>query len=133
MKKPAKKAPSKKRSTSKRTRAPKAGSKSEAIDPKFARLADVFAGDPRVTVGKMMASYGLKVDGKIFAMHVKDRFVAKLPKARVDALVAAGHGEPFDPGHGRAMKEWIAMRPGCGDWNALAREAHDFVGRRPRS
>jgi hypothetical protein len=27
-----------------------------------------FAGDPQVTSGKMMASVGLKVNGKIFAM-----------------------------------------------------------------
>jgi hypothetical protein len=52
---------------------------------------------------------GLKVDGKIFAMHSKGKFVAKLPKDRVDELVRAGKGEYFDPGHGRLMKEWVSL------------------------
>lgn len=32
----------------------------------------------------------LNVNGKIFAMLVKGKFVAKLPKARVDELVGGG-------------------------------------------
>jgi hypothetical protein len=75
----------------------------------------------------MMASYGLKVNGKIFAMQVKERFVAKLPKPRVDALVEAGIGERFDPGHGRVMKEWVSIEPPDADCVALAREAYEFV------
>ncbi len=39
----------------------------------------------------------------------KGKFVVKLPRQRVDALVATGEGERFDPGHGRLMKEWIAF------------------------
>jgi hypothetical protein len=39
-------------------------------------------------------------------MLVKGRFVAKLPRGRVDELVSGGSGEYFDPGHGRLMKEW---------------------------
>jgi hypothetical protein len=74
-----------------------------------------------------MASYGLRVGGKIFAMMVRGRFVAKLPRARVDALVAAGQGDRFDPGHGRVMKEWISVAEGDEDWLALAREAYRFV------
>jgi hypothetical protein len=45
----------------------------------------------------------------------------------VDAHVAAGVGEHFDPGHGRRMKEWIAIDPGRADWVGLAREAYEFV------
>ncbi len=55
--------------------------------------------------------------------------VLKLPAARVDALIAAGRGVRFDPGHGRVMKEWVALA-GSGDdedWLALAREARAFV------
>ena len=97
------------------------------VDPGFRRVVDAFAGDPRVTFGKMMASPGLKVNGKIFAMLSRGRFVAKLPRPRVDALVASGAGERFDPGHGRIMKEWIVVAPGAGDWLELAREAHGYV------
>jgi hypothetical protein len=96
-------------------------------DPAFAPVAQAFADEPDVVRGRMMASFGLKVNGRIFAMHARGRLVAKLPKARVDALVDAGVGEHFDPGHGRRMKEWISVEPGRADWVALAREAHGFV------
>jgi hypothetical protein len=38
-------------------------------------------------------------------MFEKGRFVAKVPKERVDALVSSGNGEYFDPGHGRLIKD----------------------------
>lgn len=98
------------------------------MDPRLARVAKVFAKDERVTTGKMMASYGLKVDGRIFVMQVRGAFVAKLPKDRVDALVAEGTGERFEPGRGRVMKEWIAIVGHEDRWLALAREARRFVG-----
>lgn len=97
------------------------------LDPVFRRVVDAFADDSRVAYGKMMASPGLKVNGKIFAMLSRGRFVAKLPRARVDALVASGAGERFDPGHGRVMKEWVTVAPGAEDWLELAVEAHRFV------
>ena len=97
------------------------------LDPGFRRIVEAFAGDPSVTFGKMMASPGLKVNGKIFAMLSRGRFVAKLPRPRVDALVAAGTGERFDPGHGRIMKEWIVVSSGEEAWLELAREAYRFV------
>ena len=74
----------------------------------------------------------LNVKGKIFAMLVKGKLVAKLPRERVDRLVASGAGEYFDPGHGRLMKEWVAVADGRSRWVDLAREAHAYVsgGRR---
>jgi hypothetical protein len=74
----------------------------------------------------------LKVNKKIFAMLASDdRFVVKLPGARVDALVAGGFGERFDPRrHGRVMKEWLVVGPGHeARWLALAKEAMEFVSR----
>jgi len=74
----------------------------------------------------------LKVNKKIFAMlDSDDRFVVKLPRARVDALVASGFGERFDPRHnGRVMKEWLVVGAGReARWLALAREAMEFVSR----
>ncbi len=90
---------------------------------------DAFAGKRDVTRGMMMASYGLKVGGKIFAMFGKGRFVVKLPKARVDALVGRGEGARFEPMPGRAMKEWVVVKAGAADWIALANEAYGFVKR----
>ncbi len=101
-----------------------------AAETRFAAVVDAFARDRQVTHGgKGFGSSGLKVNGKLFVL-VSDRtgqFVAKLPKARVDELVRAKKGERFDPGHGRLMKEWLALFPGQDDWTALARQAYRFV------
>jgi hypothetical protein len=97
------------------------------VDHRFAPVVEAFANDRHVTYGKMFASMGLKVNGKIFAMLVNGKFVAKLPKERVDELVRRGKGEHFDPGHGRLMKEWVTLGSEAGWWPELAREAHAFV------
>jgi hypothetical protein len=71
---------------------------------------------------------GLRISGKIFAMLVKGELVVKLPKARVAELSAVGIGQPFDPGHGRLMKEWVAVPIKAGRrWPALVEEAREFV------
>jgi len=102
----------------------------ESADPRFAEVIDAFAGDRRVTSGTMMASLGLKVGGKIFAMLVRGHLVVKLPRERVAALVEAGLGEQFDPQRdGRLMKEWVVVAGDDPPWLDLAREAHGFVGR----
>jgi TfoX/Sxy family transcriptional regulator of competence genes len=108
----------------------KPGSKSASVageDPMLARIARTFASDRRVTMGKLFASHGLKVDGKIFAMVVKGRLVVKLPKLRVDELVGTGAGERFDPGHGRLMKEWAAITGEKPRWAGYVREALEYV------
>jgi hypothetical protein len=106
-------------------------SSSRGVDRRFARVVAAFARDRQVTRGgKGFGSTGLKVNGKLFAM-VSGRtgaFVAKLSKERVEELVRAGQGRPFDPGHGRLMKEWVEVDDEAADWVALAREARAFVG-----
>ena len=98
------------------------------VEPRFAEVIAAFARDRQVTTGKMMASVGLKVNGKIFAMLSRGRFVAKLPKERVDELVQSGVGEYFDPRRdGRLMKEWIELHGTEPSWIELAKEAHHFV------
>jgi hypothetical protein len=78
--------------------------------------------------GKGFGSTGLKVDGKLFALiSSKQKFVAKLPRSRVNELVSTGKGEYFDPGHGRLMKE-VAIDADQAEWRALAKEARRFVG-----
>ncbi len=78
---------------------------------------------------KGFGSSALCVGGKIFATLVKDRLVVKLPRQRVDALVASGDGERLETRTGKAMKEWISLDPASAiDWPPLAREALAFVG-----
>ena len=104
----------------------------------YQELVEQFESDPDVSapssdVGRSRAfgANALKVDGRIFAMLTHERLVVKLPRVRVEDLVASGVGMRFDPGHGRIMREWLSVHPGNEDqWEALAREALTF-GRRP--
>jgi hypothetical protein len=113
---------------SRRTSSKRPAAAAPPEDPRFAAVAKAFAADRRVTHGMMMATIGLKVGGKIFVMSRGGELIAKLPRERVDALVAAGHGERFDPRRdGRLMKEWVVLRDGGPDWVDVAREAHRFV------
>ncbi len=74
-------------------------------------------------------SEGLRIRNKIYAMLVKGELVLKLPKERVDALLDAGVGQRFDPGHGRMMKEWLSVPPSASRrWKSLVAEAKAFVG-----
>ena len=55
----------------------------------------------------------------------------KLPRDRVDRLVAAGVAVRFDPGHGRVMKEWVTVPFGeAADWEQLTGDAFAFVAGR---
>lgn len=112
-----------------RKRAPSGKTKGEGVaDPLFKQIVEAFLGDARVSLSRMFGVHGLKAGGKVFAMLVKGRLVVKLPKNRVEALIASGEAEPFDPGHGRMMKEWAAIGYNESDrWLGLAREAKDFA------
>jgi|SRR5581483_3102444 len=97
---------------------------------KFARVVKRFSREPDVTVGEGsgFGSGTLKVNGKIFAMLSSGaQFVVKLPKRRVDELVASGKGIRFEPRPAKAMKEWLAVTADGIDWAELAIEARDFV------
>jgi hypothetical protein len=101
-------------------------------DPKLAPIVDAFEQIAPAGGGRKFGSNGLKVDGKLFALFTQETLVVKLPKDRVLALVAAGVGKPFDPGHGRLMKEWLTVTSAKAGWVDLAREAHAFVSGRAR-
>ena len=99
-------------------------------EERYKSLVEEFLGDREVEQsGRGFGSDALKARGKIFAMLSSGRLVVKLPRQRVDALVAAGDGERFDPRRdGRLMKEWLALAPTSSlEWLPLAREARDFV------
>jgi TfoX/Sxy family transcriptional regulator of competence genes len=88
----------------------------------------LLAEDAALERTRMMGSEGLKTGGKFFAMVSKGELVVKLPRERVDELVEAGAGHRFDPGHGRLMKEWVALRPADEETcTAYVTEARRFV------
>ncbi len=92
-------------------------------------------GTPGVTIepGWGSSSVVLKARGKIFVMLLRDELVLKLPKERVDEIVAARGGRRFDPRRdGRVMKEWVVLSGKGGKPVELAREAHRFVGGKSR-
>jgi hypothetical protein len=101
--------------------------KALAADPKYAAAIGEHAANGVSPTRRRFGSNALKVNGKIFAMMSQGTLVVKLPRARVDELVEAGSGTRFDPGHGRLMKEWLAVSAPTRLWAPLVREAHDFV------
>ncbi|MDQ6662378.1 MAG: TfoX/Sxy family protein [Chloroflexota bacterium] len=105
-------------------------------EERFATIVEALLSHPDVTPPsdgsqskKGFGESALKIHNKIFAMLVKGKLVVKLPKPRVDALIASGDGEPFDPRHdGRLMKEWVSVEPTSEEgWLPLAKEAMEFV------
>ena len=105
---------------------------------RFAALVEELAGEPGVAPpdaagGRRFGSAALKVDGSIFAMLHDGRLVVKLPRPRVEALLADGTGGPFGAGRGRPMREWVTVLSGDDrTWSTLAREALAFVSARAR-
>jgi outer membrane biosynthesis protein TonB len=111
-----------------------------ALDPRYAALIAAMSHDVELAAvadelaasatrpGRKFGSRALKRDGKIFAMMSHGRFVVKVTPTRADALVAAGRGTYFDPGHGRAMKAWVSISDDGVAWLDLAREAYAAAG-----
>src|SRR5436190_6201479 len=91
-----------------------------------ATIVQILSSNSAVTFGipgkKGFGSSARCVSGKIFAfLSSTGRFVVKLPRHRVDALVTARMGEHFEPGYGRVMKEWLVVEDPSGEnWLALA-------------
>ena len=65
----------------------------EARYADLVRAISSHAGVTQLTEGKGFGSSGqLKINGRIFAMLVRDELVVKLPRRRVDELIAQGEG-----------------------------------------
>src|SRR5437763_1335353 len=102
-------------------------------EARYAELVEALRGDAGVSLGsgakKGFGASALQVNHKIFALLSDGRLVVKLPRQRVDALVAAGAGERFDPRRdGRLMKEWLVLESASEEgWRSMAREALAFV------
>ncbi len=74
----------------------------------------------------------VKVSGKVFAGLWEKQLVVKIGVPRVQEMLRAKVGQPFDPsGRGRPMKEWISIKEPAAQaqkkWLALAQEAKAFV------
>jgi len=94
----------------------------------FAKVIAAFESDEGVSSGAMFGSRGLKTSKRVFAMEVNGRLVVKLSPERAAELRAKRLAEAFDPGHGRPMKQWVAVsRAARIDWLELARESLAFV------
>ena len=102
-------------------------------EDRFDDLVDELTATAGVTPpspGGGFGSSALRVQNKIFAMLVRGRLVVKLPRARVDELVAAGVGDRFDANKGTPMKEWFNLGPTSDlPWSSLAHEALAYVNR----
>jgi hypothetical protein len=107
------------------------GSSQDQATRLFDIVVESLMKEPGVSSARMFGAIGLKnKKGKFFAMLYKGELVVKLPKGRVEQLVKSKGAKHFDPGHGRIMKEWVAIESGKNaenEWLNLANEAKDFV------
>jgi hypothetical protein len=113
------------------------GAASDGSRECFEDLVDELVGVEGVTPPRGGSGFGrsaLRFQGKIFAMHVRGALVVKLPAERVEALIQAGEGVPFDANKGTPMRQWLSLDPGSGlPWLPLATEALDFARSAPRT
>ena len=110
----------------------KARTKSKQLnaDTPWASIAQKMLKHQGVTNAKMFGVPGIKTGGKMFAMSVKGKLIVKLPKGRVDSLLASKKGKHFYHlfDKNRVMKEWVAIgQKNKRDWTKLTQEAKDFV------
>lgn len=102
--------------------------KPEVIDF-FWDLARPMLCDADTDEGTLMGFPCLRVDGRFFGTcdHRTGELIVKLSRARVQALIDAGVGQPFAPA-GRVFREWVLV-PGRDpdQWRELLAEARAFV------
>lgn len=98
------------------------------IDP-YASVKEHFAKVAGVTVNAGRGAQGLKVGKKMFAMFSKGDLLLKLPPERVEALIASGRGETYDPGTGTVMKNFVLIPAAKKhSWIKLCEEAREAAG-----
>lgn len=94
----------------------------------FADVLDEIAVAGDVERCRWFGTPAAKVEGRIFVALWRGRLVARIGAEEVDARVAAGGGERFDPsGKGRAMKDWLEADAEPGEWPELALSAIAFT------
>jgi hypothetical protein len=100
---------------------------SDATRTLYDEVADRLA-DQGVTRGSMFGMPCLKIGKKVLAGLWGDAMNFKLPPdALADALALPG-AEPFDPGMGRPMKEWVVVPAAESErWADLAERSLAYV------
>ena len=98
----------------------------------YSAVVSALLSDQRVTESQMFGMPCVKAGSKAFAGLFKKQLVVKIGVPRVQELLKAKAGQPFDPsGMGRPMKEWIAIKEPESNakkkWIELAEEAKTFV------
>ena len=96
----------------------------------YQEVVSTLTAHPAVQASAMFGMPVLKVGGKAFAGLWKNVLAVKVGQDRVQAVLKAKAGRPFNPGMG-PMKEWVLVSaPKTGakkKWLALADEARRFV------
>jgi hypothetical protein len=96
-------------------------------DSAFEAVVTRLLEEPGTDLATTFRSPGVRLNGKIVAMHVRGHLVVKLPAERCAALVAGGAGRPFESGR-RVMREWVTIeRVDADAWVAYAEEALAFA------
>ena len=94
----------------------------------FDPIAEEYLERDGVDMGRMFASEGLRVRGKIFSLlSFTGDLMLKLPAARTTELIDAGDAERVEMG-GRAMREWVFVpiaKPEL--WRPLVGEAYAYL------
>ncbi len=101
---------------------------STAVERAWSEIERAEPGSPGVTPGTGFGrDVGLRIGGKVFAVRLDDAVVVKLPRDRVEELVAAGVAERWGPGN-RVMKEWVAIpEHESARWQAVVAESRLYV------
>ena len=82
-----------------------------------------------VVRGSMFGMPCLKVGKKVLAGMFGDAMTFKLPPEPREKALALPGAEPFDPGMGRPMKEWVVIPLAeSAVWPDYAAEALEYVG-----
>jgi hypothetical protein len=90
----------------------------------YDELKTHFSSKSDVTVLSGRGAQGIKRGGKLFVMFMKGDIMVKLPEKRVTEIISMGEGEPYDPGTGKPMKNWVLIPASRKDlWIKFSEEA----------
>lgn len=81
------------------------------IDDVFEAACErLLAAHPDDDRGRMLSAMGIRVGGQAYGFVGRHALICKLPRSRVEALIASGEGAPCATSPGRVMREWVQLR-----------------------
>lgn len=98
-------------------------------DELFWDLAEPMIGAGKIVEGELMRSRCVRVGKEFLAMpeYLTGDLVVKLPRERVDELIASGEGLAFAPAK-KVFREWVQVPARDGVlWQRLLDEGYEFV------